>query len=266
MEFTLQNLCYSTFQKAYISIIYRLSHDKSTYGQVSISLSFKIATKTVDINLVIISKTNGTFQTTSLYNSLLSPLSQSPKTLSHFQKTKPKPTKPNSLFSHFFRHFPGKKKKKMSAGLGKCSKIRHIVRLRQMLRRWRNKARLSANRIPSDVPAGHVAVCVGSSCRRFVVRATHLNHPIFKKLLVQAEEEYGFNNQGPLAIPCDESLFEEVLRFISRSESGKNGNNPTRFVNLEDFQRYCHVGIRNNLDFWPESRPLLHGIADKTIW
>ena len=157
-------------------------------------------------------------------------------------------------------------KKKMSAGLGKCSKIRHIVRLRQMLRRWRNKARLSANRIPSDVPAGHVAVCVGSSCRRFVVRATHLNHPIFKKLLVQAEEEYGFNNQGPLAIPCDESLFEEVLRFISRSESGKNGNNPTRFVNLEDFQRYCHVGIRNNLDFWPESRPLLHGIADKTIW
>ncbi|KAL0017022.1 hypothetical protein SO802_004091 [Lithocarpus litseifolius] len=154
----------------------------------------------------------------------------------------------------------------MSAGLGNCSKIRHIVRLRQMLRRWRNKARLSANRIPSDVPAGHVAVCVGSSCRRFVVRATHLNHPIFKKLLVQAEEEYGFNNQGPLAIPCDESLFEEVLRFISRSESGKHGNNPTRFVNLEDFQRYCHVGIRNNLDFWPESRPLLHGIADKTIW
>ncbi|KAF2310091.1 hypothetical protein GH714_006506 [Hevea brasiliensis] len=60
----------------------------------------------------------------------------------------------------------------MSAGIGKCSKIRHIVRLRQMLRRWRNKARMSANRIPSDVPAGHVAVCVGTSCRRFVVRAT----------------------------------------------------------------------------------------------
>ena len=151
----------------------------------------------------------------------------------------------------------------MSAGLGKCSKIRHIVRLRQMLRRWRNKARLSsANRIPSDVPAGHVAVCVGGSCRRFVVRATYLNHPVFKKLLVQAEEEYGFANQGPLAIPCDESLFEEVLRIISRSESG----NSARFTNLEDFQRYCHVDVRSNLDFWPESRPLLHGLAEKTIW
>ncbi|KAH7523531.1 auxin-induced protein 6B [Ziziphus jujuba] len=151
----------------------------------------------------------------------------------------------------------------MSVGLGKCTKIRHIVRLRQMLRRWRNKARMSANRIPSDVPAGHVAVCVGRSCRRFVVRATYLNHPVFKNLLVQAEEEYGFNNHGPLAIPCEESLFEEVLRFISRSESG---NSSTRFVNLEDFQRYCHVGIRSNLDFWPDSRPLLHGFAEKSIW
>ncbi|KAJ4702090.1 Auxin-responsive protein [Melia azedarach] len=150
----------------------------------------------------------------------------------------------------------------MSVGLGKCSKIRHIVRLRQMLRRWRNKARMSAKGIPSDVPAGHVAVCVGTSCRRFVVRATYLNHPVFKKLLVQAEEEYGFTNQGPLAIPCDESVFEEVIRFISRSESG----HPARFVNLEDFQRYCHVGFKKNLDCWTESRPLLYGIANNTIW
>ncbi|XP_002510511.2 auxin-induced protein 6B [Ricinus communis] len=151
----------------------------------------------------------------------------------------------------------------MSVMMGKCSKIRHIVRLRQMLRRWRNKARISANRIPSDVPAGHVAVCVGSSCRRFVVRATYLNHPVFKKLLMQAEEEYGFSNQGPLAIPCDETVFEEVINYISRSESG----NSTRLFNLEDFQRYCHVGVRSSkLDFWTESRPLLNGLADKTIW
>ncbi|XP_065847625.1 indole-3-acetic acid-induced protein ARG7-like [Euphorbia lathyris] len=150
----------------------------------------------------------------------------------------------------------------MTVGLGKCSKIRHIVRLRQMLRRWRNKARMSATRIPSDVPPGHVAVCVGSNCRRFVVRASHLNHPFFKKLLMQAEEEYGFSNQGPLAIPCDESVFEEVIRYISRSDSGKS----TRSLNLEDFQRYCNVGVRSKMDFWIESRPLLHGLAEKTIW
>ncbi|XP_021902688.1 auxin-induced protein 6B-like [Carica papaya] len=150
----------------------------------------------------------------------------------------------------------------MSAGLGKCSKIRHIVRLRQMLRRWRNKARMSAGRIPSDVPAGHVAVCVGTSCRRFVVRATYLNHPVFKKLLIQAEEEYGFSNQGPLAIPCEESVFEEVIRYISRSESGHS----TRFLNTDDFQRYCHMDVGGKFDFWKESRPLLQGFAEKTIW
>ncbi|XP_043710759.1 auxin-induced protein 6B-like [Telopea speciosissima] len=155
----------------------------------------------------------------------------------------------------------------MAAELEKCCRIRHIVRLRQMLRRWRQKAASAALKstgrsIPSDVPAGHVAVCVGSSCRRFVVRATYLNHPVFKRLLVQTEEEYGFINQGPLAIPCDEKLFEEILRFLSRSDSFVNSD---RFVNLEDFQTSCHVGIRSNLDFWPESRPLLRGFTDKTI-
>lgn len=146
----------------------------------------------------------------------------------------------------------------------KCSKIRHIVRLRQMLRRWRNKARMSANRAPSDVPSGHVAVCVGVNYTRFVVRTTYLNHPVFQKLLIQAEEEYGFSNHGPLAIPCDEELFEEILRFISRSDSSKSNC----FINLEieDFQKRCHVGIRPNVDFWPESRPLLHGLSEKNIW
>ncbi|XP_052201635.1 auxin-induced protein 6B [Diospyros lotus] len=144
-----------------------------------------------------------------------------------------------------------------------CSKIRHIVRLRQMLRRWRKKAAAAGARraAPPDVPAGHVAVCVGSNCRRFVVRATYLNHPVFRKLLVLAEEEYGFaNTAGPLAIPCDESLFEEILRFLSRSES------TGRFANLEDFQRYCHLGFRSSLDSWPESRPLLHGLTDESVW
>ncbi|XP_076885661.1 auxin-induced protein 15A-like [Bidens hawaiensis] len=130
-----------------------------------------------------------------------------------------------------------------------CSRIRHIVHLRQMLRRWRKKAALASRKcIPSDVPAGHVAVSVGSNCRRFVVRATYLNHPVFNKLLIQAEEEFGFDHSGPLAIPCDEYLFEEIIRFLSRPDSGTQ-----QFVNLEDLQRHC----RSNLEFLPKSRPLL---------
>ncbi|KAK8483292.1 hypothetical protein V6N13_075498 [Hibiscus sabdariffa] len=144
----------------------------------------------------------------------------------------------------------------MSSGLVRCSKIRCIVRLRRMLRRWRDKARMSASRIPSDVPSGHVAVCVGTSCRRFVVRVTYLNHPVFKEFLIRAEEEYGFSNEGPLTIPCDESVFEEVIRFISRSESGHSG----RFV--EDIKV-----PESKIDLWQwmESRPLLHGVYERTF-
>ncbi|KAF8112430.1 hypothetical protein N665_0064s0062 [Sinapis alba] len=146
----------------------------------------------------------------------------------------------------------------MAGCVGKCSKIRHIVRLRQMLRRWRNKARLSsASRcVPSDVPSGHVAVCVGNGCRRFVVRASYLNHPIISNLLVQAEEEYGFVNQGPLVIPCEESVFEEAIRFISRSN---------RCTCPDDFQK-CHVGITSKLDLLIESRPLLQSVVEKAVW
>ncbi|XP_010940987.3 protein SMALL AUXIN UP-REGULATED RNA 12 [Elaeis guineensis] len=136
--------------------------------------------------------------------------------------------------------------------MAKCSKIRHIARLRQMLRRWRLRAVASASAsrgAPADVPVGHVAVCVGSSSRRFVVRAAHLNHPVFRQLLRQAEEEYGFSSHpGPLALPCDESLFEHILRHLSSSSSSS-----ARFLTLEDFRKTspasssclcccCHVG------------------------
>ncbi|XP_019228353.1 PREDICTED: auxin-induced protein X15-like [Nicotiana attenuata] len=117
-------------------------------------------------------------------------------------------------------------------------------------------ATAARRRVPTDVPSGQVAVTVGANCKRFVVRATYLNHPIFKKLLSQAEEEFGFTNSGLLAIPCDESLFEELLRYLARFDSVNI--NMSRFMKFEDFQRYCHMDIRSNLDFWGDFRPLLH--------
>ncbi|KAL8267797.1 hypothetical protein R6Q59_001595 [Mikania micrantha] len=141
----------------------------------------------------------------------------------------------------------------MSPAIEKPSRIHHIIRVRQMLRRWRRRSSSSSPRrlVATDVPAGHVAICVGSNFRRFVVRATYLNHPIFQKLLAEAEEEYGFSTIGTLRIPCEESEFEEILRFLSRpkTDNMKTG----RFVNLEDFRRCCHV------DYVGESKPLLHG-------
>ncbi|XP_073120149.1 auxin-induced protein 6B-like [Henckelia pumila] len=127
--------------------------------------------------------------------------------------------------------------------MGKYTKLGHIVRIHQMLCAWRKKT----TTFRADVPPGHVAMCVGSNCTRFVVRTTYLNHPIFKQLLSEAEEEYGFAHQsGPLAIPCDESVFEEILWFVSRAESG--------------LKRSCRGSIRSQQDFGllRESRPLLY--------
>lgn len=76
------------------------------------------------------------------------------------------------------------------------------------------------------------------------------------KLLVQAEEEYGFHNSGLLAIPCDELVFEDIIRRLAWSDSKK-------FTKPKE---NCHAGHRNDLDFWPESRPLLNGINEKSIW
>ncbi|KVI04136.1 auxin-induced protein 6B-like [Cynara cardunculus var. scolymus] len=142
------------------------------------------------------------------------------------------------------------------AAIEKSSRIHHIVRVRQMLRRWRRRSSSSSSSsrrfIASDVPAGHVAICVGANCRRFIVRASYLNHPVFQKLLMDAEEEYGFTNTGPLMIPCEESEFEEILWFVSRPELDNN-KKARCLVDLEDFQRCCHV------DYVGESKPLLHG-------
>ncbi|ESQ53641.1 hypothetical protein EUTSA_v10026506mg [Eutrema salsugineum] len=142
--------------------------------------------------------------------------------------------------------------------MGKNNKIGSVVRIRQMLKQWQKKAHIGSTNDPvSVVPPGHVAVSVGENRRRYVVRAKHLNHPIFRRLLAEAEEEYGFSNVGPLAIPCDESLFEEIIGVVTRSESSGRGNPAT----LEDLRRCSHVGMAKNV----ESRPLLPGIAEKSV-
>ncbi|KAF8396473.1 hypothetical protein HHK36_018096 [Tetracentron sinense] len=96
----------------------------------------------------------------------------------------------------------------------KCD-ICNVVRVRRMARLWRKLAGGGERKPPRDVPPGHLAVIVGEAGRRFVIRASYLNHPIFRQLLDQAYEKYGhYNHNGPLAIPCDESLFEDVVQSL----------------------------------------------------
>ncbi|KAL6199876.1 hypothetical protein ACLB2K_029658 [Fragaria x ananassa] len=67
--------------------------------------------------------------------------------------------------------------------------------------------------VPGDVKEGHFAVVAvsGSEVKRFVVALDYLTHPRFLELLEQAAEEYGFDREGTLTIPCPPSELEKIL-------------------------------------------------------
>lgn len=146
----------------------------------------------------------------------------------------------------------------------KSRKIGRIVRLREILRRWsiRPKGSLSSTPPAIKVPAGHVAVYVGSRRRRFVLRVTHLNHPSFRNLLRQAEEEFGFSQPGPLCLPCNEFVFLQILCEISSTHAFQF-NTADNFHYPESGSRYCSRA-RNKMSWRPDAGlPLLRGFDEE---
>ncbi|KAL6534153.1 hypothetical protein OROHE_013078 [Orobanche hederae] len=76
--------------------------------------------------------------------------------------------------------------------------------------------------LPEDVKEGHFAVyAVGDDddddgeLRRFVIEISYLAHPGFLKLLKQAEEEFGFEQSGVLAIPC---TYRDIQTVVASKE------------------------------------------------
>ncbi|WOK96346.1 auxin-responsive protein SAUR71-like [Canna indica] len=101
----------------------------------------------------------------------------------------------------------------MRTAINKLEPLQRIVQLKQLMRRWRA---LSFRRWSSG---GSVAMYVGPERRRFAVPARFLNLPVFAALLERAEEEYGFQPAGGLAIPCDPDFFRWVLDALARDRA-----------------------------------------------
>ncbi|KAK8504504.1 hypothetical protein V6N13_093154 [Hibiscus sabdariffa] len=130
----------------------------------------------------------------------------------------------------------------------KSNKIRQIVRLQQILKRWKNvanapknsttatsgggggsrsikflKRTLSFTDVNSEgIPKGFLAVCVGKELKRFIIPTEYLGHQAFRILLRRAEEEFGFQQEGVLKIPCEVAVFEKILEAVQhkREEHG----------------------------------------------
>lgn len=115
------------------------------------------------------------------------------------------------------------------------NKITEIVRLQQMLKKWKKLAAspksngkkgigflkrtlsfsdTSGAAASGEVPKGFLAVCVGEEMRRYVIPTEYLSHRAFVALLREAEEEFGFQHEGVLRIPCEVSVFEAILEVV----------------------------------------------------
>lgn len=68
----------------------------------------------------------------------------------------------------------------------------------------------------NDVPRGHLAVYVGEEMQRFVIPTKYLQYPEFRTLMDEVADEFGYEHERGIHIPCEESVFEEILiRYMS---------------------------------------------------
>ncbi|KAA8541522.1 hypothetical protein F0562_022674 [Nyssa sinensis] len=136
----------------------------------------------------------------------------------------------------------------------KSNKISEIVRLQRILKKWKKLANAPKNSSSSSsttsnngsksinkflkktlsfsdisissavsnnevVPKGFLAVCVGKELKRFIIPTEYLGHQAFGILLREAEEEFGFQQEGVLKIPCEVRVFEKILKMVEEKRS-----------------------------------------------
>lgn len=70
-------------------------------------------------------------------------------------------------------------------------------------------------RVSTDVKRGHFAVVAvkGGKPKKFIVEMDNLSNPAFLSLLEQAEQEFGYQQQGVLAVPCRPEELQDVISY-----------------------------------------------------
>lgn len=140
----------------------------------------------------------------------------------------------------------------------KSSKLPQTTVLKQILKRCSSlgkKHGYDEDGLPLDVPKGHFAVYVGENRSRYIVPISFLTHPEFQCLLRQAEEEFGFDHDMGLTIPCEEVVFRSLTSTL-RWRKTKNKKIKEMWTSLsegvcfgEDGQEKAHIYIAALLAF-----------------
>ncbi|CAN6555296.1 unnamed protein product [Malus baccata var. baccata] len=102
-------------------------------------------------------------------------------------------------------------------GIRKPNKLAQTAVLKQILKRCSSlgkKHGYDEDGLPIDVPKGHFPVYVGENRTRYIVPISFLTHPQFQCLLRQAEEEFGFDHDMGLTIPCEEEVFRSLTSML----------------------------------------------------
>ncbi|KAL8043655.1 hypothetical protein ABFX02_09G128047 [Erythranthe guttata] len=181
------------------------------------------------------------------------------------------------------------------------NKIRDIVRLQQILKKWKKLA--SNNRaatpaaaaaatttgrsikflkktlsfsesttsgaIGNAVPKGYIAVCVGKEMKRYVIPTEYLSHQMFGILLREAEEEFGFQQEGVLKFPCDVELFDKIIKMMMVEDKRPSSASPTssslllQHDNVDDQAYDAEFGYDHDLDFIGNYSPEDAAAADQ---
>lgn len=193
---------------------------------------------------------------------------ESPKTNNDNSNRKPtmNPTEVGSEEVKVCTALPLAGKEIVSEKFKKSSKISDIVKLKQMLKKWRKQAHSSttstsnanknnnsngnngckkgslsrsnsmkgitflkrslsftdvsaAGASSNAIPKGFLAVDVGEDMKRFVIPTSYLSHQAFSVLLREAEEEFGFQQEGVLRIPCEADVFQNILKVVEAKNS-----------------------------------------------
>ncbi|CAA2975610.1 auxin-induced 15A-like [Olea europaea subsp. europaea] len=149
----------------------------------------------------------------------LTPLPTIPSKSLHKYLHNPLSSSPPFSTSLLVQNFLTKKHIFLQMAIKKSSnKLPQTAVLKQILKRCSSLGKKQGyddeDGLPYDVPKGHFAVYVGENRSRYIVPISFLSHPKFQSLLRQAEEEFGFDHDMGLTIPCEEFVFRSLTSML----------------------------------------------------